>query len=61
MKKPKKSMMKPAAKKAPMKVAAKEPAHDVSPPDQAYERNFTKKGTPKLSASSGEGAMGQRR
>lgn len=40
---------------------AKAPAHDVTPKDGAYDRNFTKKGTPRLSATSGEGSMGQRR
>lgn len=38
----------PAKSEAPMK-------------DQAYDRNFTRKGTPRLSATSGEGSMGQRR
>jgi CRISPR/Cas system endoribonuclease Cas6 (RAMP superfamily) len=41
-----------------------EPAHDVTPKDQAFDRNFTRNGKPRLSASvggKGEGAMGQRR
>ncbi len=29
--------------------------------DQAFSRNFTAKGKPKLSAQSGDGSMGQRR
>ena len=33
---------------------------DITPHDDAYDRNFTRGGTPKLSASSGK-AMGQRR
>lgn len=39
------------------------PPHDVMPQDEAYGRNFTKEGKPKLNASvgRGEGAMGQRR
>lgn len=37
------------------------PPQDVMPKDDAYDRNFTRKGTPRLSASSGSGAMGQRR
>ena len=43
----------PAKKKAPPK--------DVTPKDNAFDRTFTKKGTPRLSAQSGEGSMGQRR
>ena len=46
--------MAPGKKKA----AAKKPMKDM-----AFDRNFTKKGTPKLNATSGSGecAMGQRR
>lgn len=32
-----------------------------SPTDEMFSRNFTSKGTPRLSASSGSGSMGQRR
>jgi hypothetical protein len=39
----------------------KGPPHDVTPKDQAYDRNFTSKGKPKLSAQSGDGSMGGRR
>lgn len=56
----KNSMLTPA-KHAKHKAKAERPKSD-----DAYNRNFTKKGTPKLNASSkpsgtGEGAMGQRR
>lgn len=50
--------------KAPMKMAARTdpmPKEEQPMPDQAFSRNFTKKGVPKLNASTGEGAMGQRR
>lgn len=40
---------------------AKAGAHDVASKDNAFDRNFTKAGTPRLSATSGEGSMGQRR
>lgn len=40
---------------------AKPGAHDVASKDNAFDRNFTKAGTPRLSATSGEGSMGQRR
>lgn len=39
----------------------KKPKATEGKKDQAYDRNFTKKGTPKLSAQSGDGSMGQRR
>lgn len=45
----------------PSKAKKKAPKHDVTPKDQAFDRNFTKGGKPKLNASSGEGSMGQRR
>lgn len=45
----------------PAKGKAKKPKHDVTPKDQAFDRNFTKAGKPKLNAQAGEGAMGQRR
>lgn len=40
---------------------AKAVAHDVTPKDDAYDRNFTKSGTPRLNATTGSGSMGQRR
>ena len=43
------------------KPAGKVPSLDVTPKDNAYDRNFTRKGTPRLAAQSGEGSMGQRR
>lgn len=70
MKKPKTGGMRIEPQAAPMTLRpekrmdtkAKAPAKDAAPmKDMAYERNFTRKGTPRLSASSGEGAMGQRR
>lgn len=39
----------------------RKPLPDVTPKDEAYERNFTTDGKPRLNASSGAGAMGQRR
>ncbi|HXJ61866.1 MAG TPA: hypothetical protein VNU68_34945 [Verrucomicrobiae bacterium] len=39
----------------------KGPPHNVTPKDGAKDRNFTRDGKPRLSASSGEGSMGQRR
>lgn len=48
---------------AKSKKRKKSPPADVMPKDGAFDRNFTKDGKPRLSASSGkgEGAMGQRR
>lgn len=53
------SMLTPAGTKPKAKAMPKKKAER----DPAVERNFTKKGTPRLSASSGTGAgsMGQRR
>lgn len=50
-----------ADKRMGEKPAGKEPPHDVTPRDDAFSRNFTRKGTPRLSATSGQGSMGQRR
>lgn len=58
MKKPSKA--KKGTKAAPRKTPPMLES-DTQMKDTAFERNFTKKGAPKLSASSGEGAMGQRR
>lgn len=51
--------------KAKAKAKGKKAPHDVMPKDEAFDRNYTKEGKPKLNAVSngrtGEGAMGQRR
>lgn len=39
----------------------KAPPHDIVPKDEAMDRNFTSKGTPKLNAMAGSGSTGQRR
>lgn len=41
--------------------AKKKPKANEGKKDEAFDRNFTKKGVPKLSAQSGSGSMGQRR
>ena len=61
MKKSKPSTMLRAEKRMGDKPAGKPPAKEAGGKDQAYDRNFTRKGTPRLSATSGEGSMGQRR
>lgn len=43
------------------KPKSKAPAHDITQKDDAYDRNFTKSGTPRLNATTGSGSMGQRR
>ena len=49
----------------PSKPKGKKPKANVTPKDQAFDRNFTTAGKPKLNASvssgTGEGSMGQRR
>lgn len=39
----------------------KKPKANEGKKDTAFDRNFTSKGKPKLSATSGDGSMGQRR
>jgi hypothetical protein len=51
----------PGKKKPKHKGAAMKPTENVTPKDMAFDRNFTSKGKPRLSAQSGDGSMGHRR
>lgn len=51
------SMLTPVTQGKPRK----KPKANDGKKDEAFSRNFTKRGVPKLSAQSGSGSMGQRR